>query len=242
MTKAGGNVEALAQPASGRFIMSPPVTLDARQDRSESRKANRRQVGRLAAYFAAPLWALQMVIWLVAPKVQETTAPFTITNPLLFALFWLSIAGAVAFSAASAMDVPRTIQGLKSRLSWWARVLAAIALCLASAATISIAVALIPAVQGAAIGIMTNMLNGALVILALSLSLSAFVSWRVNRAARSTNILPTALAAATIAMIVAIFASGAHSMVGLYFAVAVAGLNGIVWFLWGRASSVDGRR
>ena len=40
-------------------------------------------------------------------------------------------------------------------------------------------------------------------------------------------------------MIVAIFASGAHSMVGLYFAVAVAALNGIVWFLWGRAPSWD---
>ena len=222
--------------------MSPPVTFDASNDRSELRTADRRRVGRLAAYLAAPLWALQMVIWIVAPKVQETTAPFTITNPLLFALFWLSIAGAVAFSSASAADVPRSIQGLNSRVSWWARALATIALFLASAATISIVVALIPAVQGAAISIMTNMLNGALVILALSLSLSAFVSWRVNRAARSTNILPTALAAATIAMIVAIFASGANSIVGLYFAVAVAALNGVVWFLWGRAASVDERR
>jgi membrane-associated HD superfamily phosphohydrolase len=222
--------------------MSPPVTHDASKHRSELRTADRRRVGRLAAYLAAPLWALQMVIWIAAPKVQETTAPFTITNPLLFALFWLSIAGAVAFSSASAADVPRTIQGLNSRAGRWARALATIALCLASAATISIVVALIPAVQGAAISIMTNLLNGALVILALSLSLSAFVSWRVNRAARSTNILPTALAAATIAMIVAIFASGAHSMVGLYFAVAVAALNGIVWFLWGRAPSVHGPR
>ena len=222
--------------------MAPPVTFDASKDRSEPLTADRRRAGRLAAYLAAPLWALQMVIWIVAPKVQEPTAPFTITNPVLFALFWLSIAGAVAFSAASAADVPRAIQGLTSRVSWWARALATIALCLASAATIAIAVALIPAVQGAAINIMTNMLNGALVILAVSLSLSAVVSWRVNRAARSTNILPTALAAATIAMIVAILASGAHSMVGLYFAVAVAALNGVVWFLWGRASSVHGRR
>ena len=222
--------------------MSPPVTLIASNDRSESRTSDRRRVGRLAAYLAAPLWALQMVIWTVAPKVQETTAPFTITNPLLFALFWLSIAGAVAFSAASAADVPRTIQGLNSRAGRWARALATIALSLASAATIAIAVALIPAVQGAAINIMTNLLNGALVILAVSLSLSAFLSWRVNRAARSTKLLPTALAAATIAMIVAIIASGAHSMVGLYFAVAVAALNGIVWFLWGRAPSVHGPR
>ena len=167
--------------------MSPPVTLSATNDRSESRTSDRRRVGRLAAYLAAPLWALQMVIWTVAPKVQETTAPFTITNPLLFALFWLSIAGAVAFSAASAADVPRTIQGLTSRAGRWARALATIALSLASAATIAIAVALIPAVQGAAINIMTNLLNGALVILAVSLSLSAFVSWRVNRAARSTT-------------------------------------------------------
>ena len=90
--------------------MSPPGALDASKDRSELQTADRRRVGRVAAYLAAPLWALQMVIWIVAPKVQETTAPFTITNPLLFALFWLSIAGAVAFSSASAADVPRTIQ------------------------------------------------------------------------------------------------------------------------------------
>jgi membrane-associated HD superfamily phosphohydrolase len=222
--------------------MSPPVTLDASNDRFKLRAAERGRVGRLAAYLAAPLWALQMAIWIAAPKVQETTAPFTITNPLLFALFWSSIAGAVAFSAASAADVSRITQGINSRVSWWARALATISLGLASAATISIGMALIPAVQGVAISIMTNTLNGGLVILALSLSFSAFVSWRANRASRSSRILSTALALATIAMIVAIFASGAHSMAGLYFAVAVAALNGIVWSLWGRASAVDGRR
>jgi membrane-associated HD superfamily phosphohydrolase len=222
--------------------MSSPLTLHASEDRSKSQTTERRRIGRLAAYLAAPLWALQIVIWIAAPKVQEQSVPFRITNPLLFELFWLSIAGAVAFSAASAAEIPRTIQGLSSGVSRWARVLATIALCLASAATISIAVALIPVVQGVAISLMTNLLNGALVILALSLSLSAVVSWRVNRAARSTSILTTALASATIAMIVAIFANGAHSMVGLYFAVAVAALNGVVWVLWGRASSAALRR
>lgn len=222
--------------------MSPPVALDASKDRSKSLPVERRRVGRPAAYLAAALWALQMAIWIAAPKVQETTAPFTITNPLLFALFWSSIAGAVAFSAACAADIPRVIRAINSRVSWWARVLATISLGLASAATISIGMALIPAVQGVAISAMTNMLNGGLVILALSLSLSAFVNWRVHRAARSSRNLSTALALATIAMIVAIFASGGQSMAGLYFAVAVAALNGVVWLLWGRASSLDARR
>ncbi len=46
---------------------------------------------------------------------------------------------------------------------------------------------------------------------------------------------PAALAVVTIAMIVAILASGSQSMIGLSFAVVVAVLNGIIWFGWARA-------
>jgi hypothetical protein len=218
--------------------MSSVPALAASTDRSKSPTAQRRRFGSVAAYVAAPLWALQAVIWLAAPKVQEATAPFAITRPLLFVLFWLSIAGAVAFSAACAADIPRIVQGLGSRLSRWAKVLATIALSLAAAACISIVAAVLPSVQGVALALMTNLLNAALLILALSVSLSAFLSWRVHRVPRSTGIRVTAVAVATIAMIAAILASGTHTMIGLYAAVAVAICNGIVWFLWARASAV----
>lgn len=222
--------------------MTPLATLDASNDRSQSRTAERRRFGQVAAYLAAPLWALQAAIWLAAPKVQEAVAPFAITKPLLFVVFWLSIAGAVAFSAAGAADIPRIIHGLGSRVSRWAKVLATIALCLATAATIATVAAVFPSLQGVAIGLMTNLLNGALLILALSVSLSAFLSWQVNRTPRSTSILVTAVAVATLSMIAAIFASGSHSVIGLYVAVAVAALNGIVWFIWARASAIGRRR
>src|SRR5215212_4133832 len=73
-----------------------------------SRSASRR-LGQIAAYLAAPLWALQAPIWMAAPKVQAQTVPYRITNPVLFELFWLSIAGAVAFSAAAARPITRHV-------------------------------------------------------------------------------------------------------------------------------------
>ena len=121
--------------------MSSPPTLDASNEQAQSPISGRHRFSHIAAYLAAPLWALQAVIWLAAPKVQEASAPFAITKPLLFVLFWLSIAGAVAFSAASAADIPKVIQALGSRVSRWAKVLATIALCLATAASISIVAA-----------------------------------------------------------------------------------------------------
>lgn len=214
--------------------MISPAALDSRTARSLPGRAQRRGFGPLSAYLAAPLWALQAAIWLAAPKVQEATAPFTITKPLLFALFWLSIAGAVAFSAACAAEAPRTIDVLSSRGSWWAKVLGMVALWLAGAATIAILAALVPALQGLALGFMTNLLNGALLVLALSLSVSAFISWRVARVPRSTSILVSAAAVATVAMITAILTSGSSSVLGLYAAVAVAALNAGVWLIWGR--------
>ena len=193
-----------------------------------------------AAYLAAPLWALQSVIWLAAPKVQEQSAPYTITNPVLFALFWLSIAGAIAFSAVAASRIPAQMGVPGSRMSSAAVVLAVLAAALAAAATVSIAVALIPAAQPLALTLMTNLLNAATVILAPSLILSAVVSWRARPSARRSVAFPVALAATTVAMIIAILASGTQSVVGLYFAVAVAVLNGVAWFVWGKSTAARG--
>jgi hypothetical protein len=211
-------------------------------DHPQPHAAEPRRFGSVAAYLAAPLWAVQAPIWLFAPKVQEPTAPFTITEPLLFVLFWSSIAGAVAFSAAGAAEIPRIIHGLGSRVSRWVRFLATIASGLATAATISIvATAVFPGVQGVTIGLMTNTLNAALLVLATSVVLAAFLGWRI-RAPRRTGILVTAIAAATIAMIAATLASASHSVIGLYAAVAVAIINGIVWLTWARASGIGGPR
>jgi hypothetical protein len=46
---------------------------------------------------------------------------------------------------------------------------------------------------------------------------------------------------AAIAMIATILASGSHTVIGLYVAVAVAVFNGIAWFLWA-GTAASGRR
>ena len=201
-----------------------------------SRSASRR-LGQIAAYLAAPLWALQAPIWMAAPKVQEQTAPYRITNPVLFELFWLSIAGAVAFSAAAARPITRQVGVPVSRLSRTSAAVAVLALALATAATVCIALAPIPALQAVAITAMTNLLNGAAVSLAVSLTLSAIACWQIRRRAGRVAAFPAALAVVTIAMIVAILASSSQSMISLSFAVVVAVLNGLIWFGWAKAIS-----
>jgi hypothetical protein len=201
-----------------------------------SRSASRR-LGQIAAYLAAPLWALQAPIWMAAPKVQEQTVPYRITNPVLFELFWLSIAGAVAFSAAAARPITRQVGVPVSRLSRTSAAVAVLALALATAATVCIALAPIPALQPVAITVMTNLLNGAAVSLAVSLTLSAIACWQIRGTAGRVAAFPAALAVVTIAMIVAILASSSQSMISLSFAVVVAVLNGIIWFGWARAIS-----
>lgn len=54
-------------------------------------------------------------------------------------------------------------------------------------------------------------MNGAVLILALSVRLSALLSWRVDRTAQSTSIRVTAVAVATMTMIAAIPAGGSHT-------------------------------
>ena len=147
-----------------------------------SRSASRR-LDQIAAYLAAPLWALQAPIWIAAPKVQEQTVPYRITNPVLFELFWLSIAGAVAFSAAAARPITRRVGAPVSRLSRTSAAVAVLALVLATAATVCIALAPIAALQAVAITVLTNLLNGAALILAVCLTLSAVACWRIRRTA-----------------------------------------------------------
>ena len=214
--------------------MSPSNAVSVAADNHQSRSVMGR-IGQVAAYLAAPLWALQAVVWIAAPKVQEPFMPYRITNPVLFELFWLSIAGAVAFSAGAARLITTQIGAPVSRLSRMAAALAVVALGLATAATVCIVLASIPVLQPAAITLMTNLLNGAALILAASLTLSAVACWRTRSTVGRVVIFPIALAVLTIAMIGAILASGSQSMVGLVFAVVVAVLSGVVWFGWGKA-------
>jgi hypothetical protein len=195
------------------------------------------RAGSFPAYLAAPLWALQGLIWVAAPKVQDRVAPFHITNVVLFELFWLSIAGAVAFSAASAGRIPATIAAPTSRLNQWTRVLAKVALYLATGAVVCIACAPLPLVQSIALTAMTNLLNAALVVLASSLTLAAVLSRRADGGSSMVKTMTTGLAAVTIAMLVGIMASGTQSVAGLYFAVAVAVLSGVAWLTWGMVAA-----
>jgi hypothetical protein len=200
------------------------------------------RLGDVAAYAAAPLWALQSLIWVAAPKVQEQSEPFHITSVVLFVLVWSSIAGAVALSAAAAARITRKVNAPPSRASRGATVLAASSLTMATIGTICILLAPLPTVQEVAISAMTNMLNGATVLLAASLCVSAFICSRLESVSLRTTACATSLAAGTIAIIVAIVASGTQSVVGLYFAVAVAALNAVAWFLWARMPWTAGRR
>src|ERR671913_580088 len=66
-------------------------------------------MSRWLAFAAAPLWAGQAIIWCFAPKVQERVAPFRITRPVLFVLFWLTIAAALWCSAAATTAIPHRL-------------------------------------------------------------------------------------------------------------------------------------
>jgi FtsH-binding integral membrane protein len=189
---------------------------------------------RVAAYLAAPLWAMQAVIWIVAPKVQQQTPPYQITNAALFVLFWLSIAGAVAFSAAAAGAVPRLTGAKPSRLLRAGSVLNAVTLGLTALATIAIAVAPLAKIQALALTVITNALYAATFTLAATLTIYAITG---RRAEGSMTRLPSALAALTILTIVAILASSTASSVGLYFAVVIVVTDGIAWFLLGHHDS-----
>ena len=229
-----GHVAITTSAALERSIMSQRLVPHP------SPTTHRYRVGDVAAYFAAPMWALQSVIWVAAPKVQAESAPFRITSPLLFMLVWSSIAGAVALSAASAASIPQKVNAPRSRASRGATVLANSSLTMAAIATTCIILAPLPSAQEAAVAAMTNLLNGATVLLAASLTLCAFLCWTLEGVSSATTARSTSLAAGTIALIVAIVASGTHSVVGLYFAVTVAGLNGVAWFVWARIPRATG--
>ncbi|HEX8627563.1 MAG TPA: hypothetical protein VF755_05270 [Catenuloplanes sp.] len=192
-------------------------------------------IARTAAYLAAPLWAVQALVWTAGPKVQEQAAPYRITNTVLFELFWLSVAAAVAFSAVAALAIPTYLRARPTRMVRTGSVLARIAVGLAGLAALSVAVAPAPRLQSAALTVLTNALYGATLLLAISLTLYALAGRTQARSSGVPALLPAALAALTVVTIVAILASGTASTVGLYFAVTVVVINGMAWFAWGNA-------
>ena len=192
-------------------------------------------IARTAAYLAAPLWAMQALVWTAGPKVQGQAAPYRITDTALFELFWLSVAAAVALSAVAALAIPTYLRAQATRAIRTGSVLARIAVALAGVAALSVAVAPIPQLQSATLTVMTNALYGATLLLAVSLTLYAVKSWTAARWAGTPVLLPSALAALTIVTILAILASGTSSSAGLYFAVVVVVLNGAAWLGWGNA-------
>jgi hypothetical protein len=210
--------------------------------RPHATRARISRLGDIAAYAAAPLWALQSVIWVAAPKVQEQSPPFRITNVVMFVLVWSSIAGAVALSAAAAVRMLHKVNAPPSRASRAATVLAASSLTMATIGTICVLLAPLAPAQEVALSAMTNMLNGATLLLAASLCVSAFTCSRLENVSTGTTACATSLAAGTIAIIVAIVASGTHSVIGLYFAVSVAAVNAVAWFIWAKMPWTGGTR
>ena len=192
-------------------------------------------VSRTAAYLAAPLWAAQALVWTIAPKVQEQSPPYRITDVPLFELFWLSVAAAVGLSATAALAMPAYLGTRPTRLFRTGTILTRIAVGLAVVAAVSAAVAPVRSLQEPALTIMTNALYGAMLLLAAGLTAYAVAVRDAGRASGAAAKLPTVLAVLTVVTIVAILASGTSSAVGLYLAVAVVVLVGIAWFAWGNA-------
>lgn len=192
-------------------------------------------IARTAAYLAAPLWAVQALIWTTGPKVQEQAAPYRITDTALFELFWLSVAAAVAASAVAALAIPTYLRARPTRAVLTASVFARVAVAFAGVAALSVAVAPVPQLQPAALTVMTDALYAAILLLAVSLTLYAVTGWTSARRVTAPVLLSSALAALTIGTILAILASGTASRAALYFAVVVVVLNGAAWLVWGNA-------
>jgi hypothetical protein len=193
-------------------------------------------MSRWAAFAATPLWAGQAIIWCFAPKVQEQVAPFRITRPVLFVLFWLTIAAALWFSAAATTAIPHRLalgRGRLVRVGGW---LAVTGLTCASLAIACILLAPFEKLQQASLTLMTTALFGGTVALAASLVLSAIASTRLDVATGPVGKLPAILAALTVATLLAIAASGASTIWSLVFAVLIVVLDGIAWATWGHAS------
>ena len=190
---------------------------------------------RTAAYLAAPLWAAQALVWTIAPKVQEQTAPYRITDAPLFELFWLSVAAAVGLSAVASLAIPAYLGTRPSRLVRTGSVLSRVAVGLACVAALSAAVAPFSTLQQPALTIMTNALYGAILLLAIGLTSFAVAGRANGRPHDVGGRLPTVLAVLTVVTIAAILASGTSSVAGLYLAVAIVVLDGVAWFAWGNA-------
>jgi hypothetical protein len=192
-------------------------------------------MSRCAAFAAAPLWAVQAIIWCFAPKVQEQAAPFRITRPALFLLFWLTIAAALWFSAAATTAIPHRLALSRGRLVRVGDCLAVTALTCTSLAIACIILAPFEKLQQASLTVMTATLFGGTVALAASLVLFAIACTRSDVATGPARKLPAVLAALTVATLLAIATSGASTIWGLVFAVLVVVLDGIAWLAWGRA-------
>ena len=191
------------------------------------------RISRIAAFIAAPLWAMQALIWIFAPKVQERAAPHAITNGPLFEMVWLSVAGAVALSALAARAIPVLASARPTRLVRVGNILLIATGWLAAVATVSIAIAPVSAVQQAALSVMTATLYGAALLLAVSLIVLAVASRSHGASETATEKLPSVLAVLATLTLLAILASGTSSNAGLYVAVLVVVLDGAAWLSWG---------
>lgn len=186
------------------------------------------------AIAAGVLWAMQGLIWAMAPKVQAETTPYAIINRPLFAIVWLSIIGATLFSGLAILGLhgQQTRHGRTTRA---ARIAARATVALAGVAGLSVALATVGLAESFFIGVLSLALL--LVGLALLVGLSLIGVAILTTAAQPSwhDYLPATLAALTLLTLVAIVGNGARAEAALIAAVSVVSVLGATWVLLGYA-------
>jgi hypothetical protein len=191
---------------------------------------------RLFPFAAGALWAVQALIWTVAPKVQAAEPPFAVIDRPLFAVVWFAIIGAIAFSAAAVLGLlrqQRAHERRASRPAGAAGLAARGALLLCGVAGAAVVGPALGVAEGLGIAALSPALNLAGLLLLAALSLAAVALRRGDVLQGLWAALPAALAVLTLLTLGVIVASGSTAVIGLVLAVAVVTVHGATWVLLG---------
>ena len=189
----------------------------------------------VTAVLAGLLWAVQAVIWTVAPKVQADQAPQRIIDRPLFALFWLTIVVAVLCSAVTLFGLQRQQREEAGVLGRVSVALSGAAVAVAGVACVAILVAVAGTAEQSALGVLSLALNLSGVLLLVALTLAGIAALRARILPGWRSILPAVLAGLTFLILGAILASSSRALAGLVFADVVVMVAGATWCLFGWA-------
>ena len=190
---------------------------------------------RPLAVLAGVLWAAQGLIWTVGPKVQAPEPPFPVLDRPLFTLFWLSIVGAVACSAAVLPGLLRAGHCAAEGLGRAAAVAARVTLAVSGVAALAVVAAGAGVAEEVALSVLPLALNLAGVLLLAALVIAAVALRRAHAFRGPAAVLPTMLAVLMLLTLGAIMASGSSAVAGLVLAVLVVSVHGAAWVTLGWA-------